>query len=231
MKHSLNNHFIFLYLPFAFLGLLMLLLIPKGDILLFLNEHQHPIADQLFKYTTHLGNGLMFILIFVILLFIRFYDALFFLIVSIAHSIPVVMMKMVLFKAYPRPIVFFTDLGIKLNLIDGVTIQTLYPFPSGHTAFGFTIMFSLSLLCKNRKWLSLLFFIMACMIGMSRIYLSQHFFMDVYMGALISMIIVPATYYYMALFQEKRTSLGKWEYALLRKHEVPSLHFKRSYLF
>ena len=57
-------------------------------------------------------------------------------------------------------------------------------FPSGHTACAFAIYFCLSMMVKN-NWLKFFFFFLALLTAFTRVYLSQHFFMDVYGGSLV----------------------------------------------
>ena len=51
-----------------------------------------------------------------------------------------------------------------------------------------------SIFVKNR-FLSFLFFVMALMVGYSRMYLGQHFFADVYGGAIIGTFLTLIIYY------------------------------------
>ena len=53
------------------------------------------------------------------------------------------------------------------------------------TIFGFCAV--LAYLIHN-KFLCLLFFILALLVGISRMYLLQHFFMDVYVGAIFGAV-------------------------------------------
>lgn len=59
-----------------------------------------------------------------------------------------------------------------------------YSFPSGHTASSFTIAVSFGLLTNNFMF-TLAYFLLAIMVGFSRVYLAVHYPSDVMCGALI----------------------------------------------
>lgn len=59
-----------------------------------------------------------------------------------------------------------------------------YSFPSGHTAVIFCIAYCLARLNDNWKW-TIFFFVIAVLVGLSRIYLMAHFVIDTGVGALI----------------------------------------------
>jgi len=83
----------------------------------------------------------------------------------------------------PRPKLFF-EAGQYLNFIDGVSLANNSSFPSGHTATAFAIATVMVLMMKD-KTSQLLILIAAVLAGYSRIYLAQHFLLDVMIGAAI----------------------------------------------
>lgn len=86
----------------------------------------------------------------------------------------------------PRPKLYF-EAGTYLNFIDGVTLTGNSGFPSGHTATAFAIATVLAFMIKNKRW-QLLILAAAALVGYSRIYLAQHFLLDVIAGALLGSI-------------------------------------------
>jgi membrane-associated phospholipid phosphatase len=83
----------------------------------------------------------------------------------------------------PRPKLFF-EAGQYLHFIDGVSLANNSSFPSGHTATAFAIATVMALTMKDKAF-QLLILIAAVLVGYSRIYLAQHFLLDVMIGAVI----------------------------------------------
>jgi membrane-associated phospholipid phosphatase len=94
----------------------------------------------------------------------------------------------------PRPNIYFKDI-YNLHLVKGVEILHSFSFPSGHSATAFALFLCLSLITR-KKIMQLLYFILACLIAYSRIYLSQHFLMDAVAGSLIGVFTVLLYYYF-----------------------------------
>ena len=64
-----------------------------------------------------------------------------------------------------------------LHLVPGVQLYAHFSFPSGHTTAAFCIYGVLAVL-SGRPVLQWLFFLIAALVGISRIYLLQHFMED-----------------------------------------------------
>lgn len=167
----------------------ILLLTNHGEVVLWANERHIAFLDQFFKYITHLGDGLVLgIFAFGLLLtnYYKFFQAL----IAIAcQTVLVLMFKLWLAEGAPRPKAFFADRINELNFIEGVEVRNYGSFPSGHTASAFTLAFILILLVKNETW-RIVIFIVALLIGFSRVYLIQHFMIDIYIGSVFGIISV-----------------------------------------
>lgn len=83
----------------------------------------------------------------------------------------------------PRPKLFFES-GQYLHFIDGISLANNSSFPSGHTATAFAIATVMAVMLKDKSW-QLLILIATVLVGYSRIYLAQHFLLDVMIGAII----------------------------------------------
>ena len=77
-------------------------------------------------------------------------------------------------------------------------------FPSGHSegAFSFFCLASLLLPEKYSRF-GFLFFMLALGVGYSRIYLTAHFFEDVYAGSIIGGIVTTIIYSFMYQFKAR----------------------------
>ena len=104
-----------------------------------------------------------------------------------------------IFPELNRPVAYFGTSEI-LHLIPGYDPPTLSTFPSGHTATAFSVGLYISILIKNR-YLKLVLFLVAFLVGYSRMYISAHFPADVVTGALIGVLITLICYYLMGLIK------------------------------
>jgi membrane-associated phospholipid phosphatase len=162
--------------------LLLSLLIAKGNDVLLINGNHNDFTDIFFRFITNLGDGIIFLPIILGLLFIRFYYSLVGIAIWVSHGMFCALAKRVLFASAKRPkAILDNDL---LYFVPNVDVHGAYSFPSGHTATIFGLAVFLSLLIKNRM-VSILLLILALLVGYSRIYLLQHFLMDVVAGAFI----------------------------------------------
>lgn len=73
------------------------------------------------------------------------------------------------------------------NFVEGVTLHSLNSFPSGHTTSAFALAAILGFAAKNKNY-SILFLLIAAMVGYSRIYLGQHFMVDILAGSIIGVL-------------------------------------------
>lgn len=159
----------------------------KGPSHILVNQWNSPAADTFFKYITHLGDGAIFAVLIVVLAFIRFRWALYELLAALLTLIFVFVSKQVLFKGMPRPIKYFEDQEI-LHLVEGVKMHAWNSFPSGHTITAFAVFMVLMLVIKN-NYLKFIFVLLAILAGFSRVYLSQHFLVDILSGSIIGSLI------------------------------------------
>lgn len=151
----------------------------------FLNPYHSHFTDIFFIYFTYLGDG-FFCIAIGLLFFLLKKRFLGLMIVSsfvISGAIAQVL-KYYILEA--RPAVYLKDTTYSY-FIDNVTLHNLHAFPSGHTASTFALAAVLSFAAKNKEF-SILFFLLAVLVGYSRIYLAQHFIDDVLAGAIIGLI-------------------------------------------
>lgn len=151
-------------------------------------------TDLFFKYITEIGGNIPFFMVGVFL-FVKFGYAYFLLASQLLVTLVVQPIKH--FLNMPRPKVFFAENfpDVILHQVSGVDMHSMLSFPSGHTASVFAFMLALALLCK-RTWISVLFLLVAVLVGYSRVYLSQHFAEDVFAGSLIGVIVTTLMYWF-----------------------------------
>ena len=160
---------------------------------LWLNTDMGIVGDNFFYFCTVLGNGAMWVvlLLFTILILERT-DAWPLLAASCFFSTLFTQIgKHLIAPGAPRPWSLITDHSL-FHHVSFVDPLSSYSFPSGHTASAFSIYLILCLLVKQ-KWWVFTGFIVAALIGYSRVYLAQHFPVDVGAGIIIAIISVGAS--------------------------------------
>ncbi len=166
---------------------LLLLFSAKGDVVLWFTHHQTSSLNVFFKYITHVGDGFVLIPLALVMLYRSWIHFLTLLIAVIFQTLFVQLGKQLLFPSTVRPRLFFEEQGIALNFIEGIEVHGFHSFPSGHTAVAFTMAAILIMFTKNAS-MQWFWFILAILVGMSRVYIHQHFAMDVFAGSIIGIL-------------------------------------------
>ena len=210
---SVRNSGYYIYYLFLILGFFILVLTQKGDFLIWLNSHHNKAMDFFFKYWTHLGDGLVFAFFAIIFLLTSYYRTIVLIVAVIGQTIVIQGLKRFVFGDVVRPKLYFDNFE-SFYQVPGVEIHSSNSFPSGHTATAFTVAVMLSLMIGKRSITGLLM-IMAILVGISRVYILQHFFIDIYFGSIIGFLIGLFVYLWMGSSGlNNRTSLKR---GLLRK--------------
>ena len=144
----------------------------------------------------------MIAVLFVILLFNKYRYAFIFLTASLLTALIVNLFKKVIFHDMYRPSKYFELYeSYKLHLIEGVRLHSLQSFPSGHTATAFNLFLMMALIVKNNI-LKFIFFVMAALVAYSRVYISQHFLVDITVGSIIGVLLIVFTWIWFEKFNK-----------------------------
>jgi len=209
-----NPYFFIPFLFALFLGAVILVVTGKGTVLLLINKNHSVFFDNLFYLGTSLGNALLYIVVIFILAGINYGNSFIALLSLLQTAVLVQVLKHTLFNDVIRPKLFFNGIE-KLHFVDGVQVHSYHSFPSGHTATAFSLFCLLSLIIPNKK-LGVVMILFALIGGISRIYLAQHFFIDVYFGAILGVIVTTLTVYFVP--NSKWFLSKKWTRMKLRDH-------------
>lgn len=177
------------------IGLIVTLFIDKLDSHLFINRHHSAFFDLFFSYLTR-SVELIGIIVLLILTLLKSYRlTLTYGAALIITAVTVQFLKRVVFSNVKRPFHHFQEL-IELHTVDGVHMLSSYSFPSGHSAAALCMYFILALIWDNPVW-KVFCAILALLTAASRVYLSQHFLIDIAVGGCVGLLIVSLVYRYM----------------------------------
>lgn len=182
-KKSSATWYIFLYLILAGICGIFFFSSPKGHLELLVNSHHHSFLDQFFIIITLFGDGAVLIPIILLLSLNRFSYAIFMLWTALVHMLFVFLAKNLIFKGAPRPAEFLKD--VDFYRIPGFDLHHWNSFPSGHTATAFAMTCGLACIFSKNRNLQITLLLIGCLIGFSRVYLMQHFFLDVWAGSVV----------------------------------------------
>ena len=188
-KNGISGSIVFLYgfLLWAIIGALFLGFENDRSIYRQINEQHTAFLDLTMPYISYLGTGPVIIFFTLLLLgFKKFRNWQFFGLMLVVNGLPFLIAQALknLLHA-PRPLKYF-DHAEWIHLVEGQPMNYHLSFPSGHSEGVFAWLCFMSLLLPKRyAFLGFFFFLIALAVMYSRIYLSQHFFADVYAGSLI----------------------------------------------
>lgn len=191
-----NAWFFACFVLFLVVGAILLLVLDKGDAVMYFSNHRSPFGDMFFLYFTRMGEGLLYIVLAVSFLFIRFRTAIYLPMIGISVMIVSNITKRIF--ANPRPWLYYNDLGLVDQIIPVAGAPLLggaNSFPSGHTMSAFAMYTFLALVLPRKNGWGILLFTIALLVGVSRIYLVVHFLEDVYLGAIMGVLIAVVFYY------------------------------------
>lgn len=181
-----KKYFFFPTLIFIIVGGIFLLVHTKADIHLLINGLHATWLDTFFTVTTYLGEGYIFLMAIPMAMFYSKRSGIQIAVTALLVLLLTALFKQLLFEGEPRPTMYFKDLA-ELRLVPGQKMNLWNSFPSGHTMAAFALYASLAFY-TTKRWVALGLFILAFLVGYSRMYLSQHFLVDVIFGAILGCV-------------------------------------------
>lgn len=181
------------YFQFLILGILILSFHNNMEISLFVNKLNSPYLDFFFKYWTLFGTFACIGPIILIQFFQKYRYALISVVSTLLGFLLVQMAKRLIWYDAPRPKVFLEKLS-DIHYVAGEHLHSAHSFPSGHTTGAFALFIALALVSKRPIW-QMMCLIAALLVGYSRVYLLQHFAIDVVVGSVIGTVSALLSYY------------------------------------
>ena len=173
----------------------------KSNSFLIINNFHSQWLDSFFSKFTFLGDGIFALILCLLFLIFKKKKASFLTLITFVFSgLIAQLIKNIAHN--PRPKLFFKP-DVYVHFIDGVTVSNNFSFPSGHTTTAFAVV-TLLVLIAEKKFIQLPLLLIAILIGYSRIYLGQHFLLDVIAGAFIGSISTLITVYFAEKWTKKQ---------------------------
>ena len=160
----------------------------RDGLFLCFNSNLGVFADTFFSYFTYLAEGWIWIPYLLILVFLLKKDPAFILINFVNSTILTQVPKNVFWPNVNRPIASGIPIS-KIHTVPGIEVHTYNSFPSGHTATAFSLFLITVYFFPNKKVL-LTGVLYALICGYSRIYLGQHFPLDIAGGIIAALLSV-----------------------------------------
>jgi membrane-associated phospholipid phosphatase len=176
-NQAYKNYFVALFFLF-----LLSIGIEKGIDIVWINGNHSPTLDYFFRVYTNVGDGLLLVPVVLALIFVRFQYAVMAVTASTFLGLIISVFKQLLFTNAPRPRAYMNNELI--HFVPGVSVHSIHSFPSGHTATAFCLALLIAYAFRN-QWVTIITLVCALLVGYSRIYLAQHFLIDVAAGAII----------------------------------------------
>lgn len=188
----------------AFILLIPFLFIDRIDLMITVNHCRTVFWDVFFIKLSSLGNAITVIFAVLLVLRFKFKWLAIFLLAFFFQVFIVVLFKKGILHDELRPYLYFkhSDMLGRISLIEGVKMRHVNTFPSGHTATIFFLVSFFAILARNKvaSWVLL---IVGLLVGFSRIYLFQHWYIDVYFGMLFGTLSSIASYLLVRTYPKK----------------------------
>ena len=204
LKILINNRLFFvIFLLWLIVGALLQVFYTPTELMFWVNQHHNIFFDGFFKYVTILGEDIVWLSLLMFFAFANYIQGIEkvkemkLLIISWLAKVFVSVSLKNIFNL-PRPMEVYQNTGREIHLVSGVEIHYLQSFPSGHTMTAFALACFVAIVLKQIK-LSVFCLFLAILVGISRIYLFQHFPIDVFSGSILGVAVPPAltgAYYY-----------------------------------
>lgn len=166
----------------------------KSELQLIANTYYSTFFDFVFYILTHSVEFWGCLIIYVLIAFYKSYKyAIIGLLTYASAGLVTQILKRNVFPEFKRPTVNIENLRLIPEYFNYEQASN-FSFPSGHTTVAFALFIFLTLIVKNKKW-GIVFGIMACAVAYSRVYLSQHYFIDILAGSLIGTVVTLFSFY------------------------------------
>lgn len=184
---SYNPYFIIPFLIWVVIGGIALLFHDRQVLFAMVNTRHTETVDILMVLCTRMGEGIVSVVLLSALLFIPSLRNKWYVIAALlTNALPALLTQVIKSSINaPRPLTVFKGAQWVHTLPEWPRLMER-SFPSGHTCAAFCLFCFLSFFLSygHRAW-AILFFLLALLVGYSRLYLAAHFFHDIYAGSIL----------------------------------------------
>jgi len=208
-----NPYFLFPFLLWVVVGGVLLLVFSRSQLFYAINTRYSDAADNAMYFATFLGQGQVIVpALLLLMIFPRFRNVQYFITALCCNIIPFFIQQILksIFD-HSRPHLLYYYETERMHYLQQWPLLYHRSFPSGHSQGAFSFFCFLSLLLPSRyRKLGLVFFLLAIAVCYSRIYLTAHFFDDIYAGSILGGSLTTIIYalmnkYYSPLINNKDT--------------------------
>lgn len=188
----LNRTFYLTALVLWLIGFGYQLLYTQFELSVWVNNWNTEAGDYVMVWMTNAGDGLFLTLVGLTLILLKRKYWLPVLLCLTVPSLITQLLKHQVFDDFHRPVILMKGIS-GLHFVSGVDMNQFNSFPSGHTTAAFSLYTLLALMIPYKRW-GWFWALVAAIIGISRVYLLQHFWMDILAGAMIGAITTTLLY-------------------------------------
>jgi membrane-associated phospholipid phosphatase len=197
-----HSDFFTFYLIFAFCGLLYQFTLTQFDAIYFCSDHQTPFTNRFFIFCTHLGEWIPYVFFAIYCFSKSKKDVLLPIVTSLMVFVVAEILKRIFHHPRPYEVLLTEHTESSVRLVLGNdTFKGTASFPSGHTMSAFAIYGLMCFMFATKLWQQLALFGIAVLVGLSRIYLTEHFPEDVLFGSFCGICIAMFIYHFRKYFE------------------------------
>jgi membrane-associated phospholipid phosphatase len=186
-----NRWFIVISLLFFGIIAYFSMIIPYGDEIIRLNGLRHAPWNAVFIFFTKLGEIEVWVIAAIFLAIFKNYRAgLIVLLAGLTVLLSAFLAKDVLHT--DRPAAYLSSINREKEVVFVPNVEVFRgktSFPSGHTMSAFAFWGMMAIVSRRRVWVDIFCALIACGVGFSRIFLCEHFLVDVGAGGSLGLLI------------------------------------------
>lgn len=210
---SYNPYFFIPFFIWVIAGGIALVVSDKQTLFAMVNTRHTDLLDIFMALVTQMGEGIFSVLLLSILfVFPSLRNKWYLISAFMTNALPSIITQAIKSSVNaPRPLNYFKG-AEWIHTLPEWPRHMERSFPSGHTCAAFCLFCFLSFFLPHRyKVFAVLFFLLALLVGVTRLYLAAHFFLDIYVGSIIGTTFTAGIMY---LLEYK----GGYFFRYVRKH-------------